>query len=51
MKITVKKGENLIIVDESDNTSGDKRTSLRWEDQAETVHKTIKVMVQSIKEI
>lgn len=45
MKITVKKGNTVIIVDESDNDIKDRKTSIRWNDQMENVHSTIMVMV------
>ena len=45
MKITVKKGNTVIIVDETDNDIKDRKTSIRWTDQMENVHSTIMVMV------
>lgn len=45
MKITVKKGNAVIIVDETDNDIKDRKASIRWNDQMENVHSTIMVMV------
>ena len=45
MKITVKKGASIIIIDEADNDIKDNKTSLRWSDQMQNIHSTIILMV------
>ena len=45
MKITVKKGSAVIIVDEGENSTKDNRTTLKYKDQTENVHATIMLMV------
>jgi hypothetical protein len=53
MKITVKKADISIIVDETDNDiiSKDKKTSIRWDDQMGNVHQTIIVMVEQLNKL
>lgn len=45
MKITVKKGDVKIIVDETDNGIDKSKTTLKYNDQMENVHSTIMVMI------
>lgn len=51
MKITVKKGNTVIIVDESDNDMKDRKTSLKWTDQMRNVHSTITLMIDKCIEL
>tara|TARA_R110000796_G_scaffold4674_1_gene17940 strand:+ start:451 stop:618 length:168 start_codon:yes stop_codon:yes gene_type:complete len=46
MKITVKKGNTIIVLDESDNAMIDQKTSIRWVDQMQNIHETIGRMVE-----
>lgn len=46
MKITVKKADISIIVDESESLNNEKKTSLKWSDQCKLIQETIIVMVE-----
>lgn len=46
MKITVKYKKTEIIVDETDNHDKERKTTIKWSDQMEAIHKTIIVMVE-----
>ena len=51
MKITVKKADISIIVDETDNDIKDRKASIRWDDQMKNIHQTIIVMVEQLNKL
>ena len=51
MKITIKKSDITIIVDETDNSDKDRKASLKYNEQMCNIHKTIILMVEQINNL